>query len=1228
MKKTLLILILLLPFIVANATNYYISSSSGNDQNSGKSANQAWKSIDKLNSQSWAILPGDSILFKCNDTFSGPLIVSRSGNANEYIYYGSYDSGNKPILSGTTKVSNWMETSANIWEATSLECGNKVTNIFINGIAQQIGRYPNVNAPNKGYLIHESHSGKTQITDNELTDAIDWTGAEAVVRTNRWVLDRLTIKTQVNNTLQFTSNATFEFLDNFGYFILNDPRTLDKQGEWYYNPANNKFQLYSENEPNDLSIYATKLDTLLNIQNAYYITVENLHFDGSSTVTMLISGSNHINIRNNEMTNSGVNMAEMYYSDFVIFENNMINHTNNKVISQQYCDNFVMRNNTIKNTGLHAGLGKNGNQQYFPVQQHGNNVLIENNDIDSSGYIGGIGFAGDTILIRNNVISNYAITLDDCGGIYSWSPGTINYSRKLIGNIIYNGIGAIAGTDGYYNAVPGIYMDDMTTNVDIIDNTIFNCPSGGIVIHNANHINIKGNTSYNNGTQLDFNHDYIAPTFPITNCTVDSNIFVSKKSSQPVTSFSTIDNGISDFGNFDNNYYCRPLDDSLVMKLKYIDVINIHELHSLDSWSLKYNKDQNSWKSPIFLEEYTDVDPVLPNLITNGTFNSDINNWYHWSPNDNGRISLAVGEGLEGNALKAYFDAPSGKADGNMTILSNNLSLSKDKTYRMKFAARCSSDSTALKVMLRLDGGDYHVIAEEKIYTLNTLYQQFEYIFTLDRTETNTRLNLFFYEGQGDIWLDSIELIEVNAIQTNPDDYIRFEYNASKNDTTITLTEDYIDVRGVHFSGNITLKPFTSIVLFKEQYNIVCSGKVPVQPDTIIGNFAVCSGTSNTYRANPVSGATYYTWELPNGWAGTSTSNSITTVAGNTGGTISVIARNVCDSSLTQSLIVAVNSSTVPEQPNNISGNTNICSGTSNIYKVTEVSGTVSYSWTLPEGWSGSSTTNSITAIAGTTGGNISVTANNECSSSDAQIIGVAINKAPDAAEIISGKAMVCLDDSDITFSVPDIINATSYIWTLPTGATGTSTTGSILVSFSNTAISGDIKVKGRNDCGDGAESTYKIIVNEIPAPPIISLNNDILESNASNGNQWYFNNNLIQNAINNIYTPLNIGDYYVVVTLNSCSSQQSNVISFTPTKINETILNNGLSVYPNPVINELVFERSFTGVFSISNMVGQLVFKKEISSNKIDLSSLSQGVYLYNLKTSENNFQGKIIKN
>jgi len=241
----------------------------------------------------------------------------------------------------------------------------------------------------------------------------------------------------------------------------------------------------------------------------------------------------------------------------------------------------------------------------------------------------------------------------------------------------------------------------------------------------------------------------------------------------------------------------------------------------------------------------------------------------------------------------------------------------------------------------------------------------------------------------------------------------------------------------------------------------------------------------------------------------------------------------------------------------------------------------------------------------------------------------------PAAAGTISGAAIVCKGDSDITYTVPDITNATSYIWTLPIGATGTSTTSSILVSYSNTAISGNIIVKGHNDCSDGAESTYTVIVNEIPATPIISLNNDTLESNATNGNQWYFNNSLIQNATNNIYSPSNNGDYYVIVTLNSCSSQQSNVISFNPTKINETVLNNGISVYPNPTtgITKITLNNNFNSVYTVGifDNVGELLqtlkkSKSEVSFD-LDLGKYSTGAYFIRIYNSDKYYQFKVVK-
>jgi hypothetical protein len=67
---------------------------------------------------------------------------------------------------------------------------------------------------------------------------------------------------------------------------------------------------------------------------------------------------------------------------------------------------------------------------------------------------------------------------------------------------------------------------------------------------------------------------------------------------------------------------------------------------------------------------------------------------------------------------------------------------------------------------------------------------------------------------------------------------------------------------------------------------------------------------------------------------------------------------------------------TSPAIPGPISGPATICAGDSCIYSIPVTPGATSYTWVLPAGWVGSSTTTSINAIAGQTSGNVSVIAN------------------------------------------------------------------------------------------------------------------------------------------------------------------------------------------------------------------------------------------------------------
>lgn len=80
-----------------DASTYYVDATNGNDTNDGLSADTAWKSLDKVNSVIFQ--PGDHILFKKGETWTGWLKPQGSGEAGNPIVIASYGDGeDKPCL--------------------------------------------------------------------------------------------------------------------------------------------------------------------------------------------------------------------------------------------------------------------------------------------------------------------------------------------------------------------------------------------------------------------------------------------------------------------------------------------------------------------------------------------------------------------------------------------------------------------------------------------------------------------------------------------------------------------------------------------------------------------------------------------------------------------------------------------------------------------------------------------------------------------------------------------------------------------------------------------------------------------------------------------------------------------------------------------------------------------------------------------------------------------------
>ena len=169
-------------------------------------------------------------------------------------------------------------------------------------------------------------------------------------------------------------------------------------------------------------------------------------------------------------------------------------------------------------------------------------------------------------------------------------------------------------------------------------------------------------------------------------------------------------------------------------------------------------------------------------------------------------------------------------------------------------------------------------------------------------------------------------------------------------------------------------------------------------PTTINGPSSICStnATSLYYTIAPSANATSYTWTVTGtGWTSVaSTVDSILVTPGTGNGTITVTANNACGASSPATLTITVVNG-VPATPGAITGNTSVCGNTNQTYSVAAVSGATSYTWTLPSGWSGTSTTNTINTTVGSVGVNVTVVAVNGCGSSAASSLTVSLPTPP-----------------------------------------------------------------------------------------------------------------------------------------------------------------------------------------------------------------------------------------
>lgn len=446
----------------ANATRYYVSSSSGDDNNDGLTPEKAWKTIGKVSSYASNFVPGDIIAFKRGDVWNDEKYYSSthsSGTSVNPITYTAYGTGAKPIFNvHTSKPLSWTSLGSNKWSAPTSLAPRRV---FKNGtellMAQTFGL---LGTDGSGYF---SESSKITVysTTNPNLDTFSWSNFTYII-----YFDNVDYITWDNIDFRGGHNSSIQIRKNNSNWVIKNCNIGKNASEGVV------------------------------IQNSNYITIEDNNIDANFIVDMsrivpggtgvdwrscgdgvtMYNGVNNCIIRNNTFKNWG-HAAFAGQTD-----NSSSRITNNKVYGNDmstpdilygraigysgYFEDNEIYNNYIHNTSTTNQLG--GSRNHFH-----HNIIdgVLDSPLKSSPLGIGIKLENYNVRIEDNIIENNVIANTESEGILIYSINEDKSTGEVSGNIIRNNIIYNCGTS---SSNVGIQFHEDKAGQSIYNNKVEN----------------------------------------------------------------------------------------------------------------------------------------------------------------------------------------------------------------------------------------------------------------------------------------------------------------------------------------------------------------------------------------------------------------------------------------------------------------------------------------------------------------------------------------------------------------------------------------------------------------------------------------------------------------------------------------------------------------------------------------------------------------------------------
>ena len=462
------------------------------------------------------------------------------------------------LVSGSTTIYQYTFTAAELPSPTTLPViqlfgvfGSQVT-------PMQIARHPNVdpNAPadSRGYFKNAVDATDSSYLTTKAGDqaaviakggADAFTGAYVHVRTSPYRFEDLKVAQYTaggsGGTITFGADYDGDAIllsanlpADFGYFLTGKDWMLDTAGEWSFNPTTRVLKFWAPGgvNPNTLVLEASV--------RTHGVTVTDARVN-LSDVEVRYAGSEGITLDN--VANSVVNNVVVRYSgrvglglDLHVVNPPLSNGTtiSNSEIAFSHGSGIVTHwvtseVNIVGNKVTDSGTWLEPRRADTAISA-GPGAYIANNSVQRAAYLG-IAFSSrvstrtqadgsvsvKTPTIERNTVEDFCKRLDDCAGIYTFNKVTMPdfpQSQAVVKyNLVRRGQGeAFEGVPANFTrptGASGIYLDDLTSNVQVNDNVVYDVPYG-LNLHNNTDITVQRNSFSTVGHAcMSYGHDNV-----------------------------------------------------------------------------------------------------------------------------------------------------------------------------------------------------------------------------------------------------------------------------------------------------------------------------------------------------------------------------------------------------------------------------------------------------------------------------------------------------------------------------------------------------------------------------------------------------------------------------------------------------------------------------------------------------------------------------------------------